>query len=120
VFCPSCGAQNQPSSRFCLQCGAALIAAPQGVVADLPRQHTPVPGQPVYARDKNAAVALILSLIIVGLGQLYNGDVKKGLLMFAGAFVGGLLTLGLVWLGLAIWAAIDAYNVASGKTPLWV
>ena len=34
------------------------------------------------------SVATILSVIIPGLGQLYNRDTKKGLIMFAAAVVG--------------------------------
>jgi TM2 domain-containing membrane protein YozV len=72
-----------------------------------------------FATGKNPAVATIMSLIIVGLGQLYNGDVKKGVIMFVCAFVTGIFTLGIAWFGIAIWSAIDAYNVAAGKSPLW-
>ena len=81
-------------------------------------------GQPAYpnkqyAVGKSPGVALILSLIIVGIGQFYNGDNKKGAIMLISAVVAGILTFGLGWFAIAIWSAFDAYNVASGKSPLW-
>lgn len=72
-----------------------------------------------FAEDKNPAVALVLSLLIVGVGQFYNGDTKKGLVMLGVAVVLGPVTAGIAWLGMAIWSAIDAYQVAVRKTPLW-
>jgi TM2 domain-containing membrane protein YozV len=72
-----------------------------------------------YVTGKNPAVGLILSLIIVGAGQFYNGDLKKGGIMLVAAIVLGALTVGVGWFAVAIWSAIDAYQVASGKSPLW-
>jgi TM2 domain-containing membrane protein YozV len=77
------------------------------------------PGQKQYAVGKSPAVALILSILIPGVGQFYNNDVKKGAIMLGAAIVGGAITLGVAWLGILIWSAIDAYQVASGKSPLW-
>jgi TM2 domain-containing membrane protein YozV len=84
-----------------------------------PGYSPPVPGEKQYATGKSPGVALLLSLLIVGLGQFYNGDVKKGLLMLVSAVILGLFTFGVAWLGIACWAAVDAYQVASGKAPLW-
>jgi hypothetical protein len=39
--------------------------------------------------------------------------------MLAIAVVAGALTIGLGWLAAMIWSAIDAYQVASRKSPLW-
>jgi TM2 domain-containing membrane protein YozV len=69
-----------------------------------------------HATGKNPALAAFLSAIVPGLGQFYNGDVKKGWIRLAIAVVGGSATYGLVWFGAAIWSAIDAYNVARGKS----
>lgn len=63
-----------------------------------------------YVKRKEPAIALLLSLLIPGLGQIYNGDVGKGV-----AFMIGFLVL--VWVGIGIvfwiWAMIDAYQVAT-------
>jgi len=72
-----------------------------------------------YAEGKNRWVALGLSLLIVGLGQFYNGDTKKGLWMLLVAIVSGAFTFGILWFGMAIWSAIDAYLVASRKAEMW-
>ena len=62
------------------------------------------------ARPKSAGTALVLSILIVGLGQIYNGQVGKGILMF-------ILCIGLwfVFLGwiINIWSWVDAYQTAS-------
>ena len=72
-----------------------------------------------YAAGKNPTLATVLSIVVIGVGQFYNGDVKKGLVMLVGAIVGSVFTYGIAWLGVAVWSAIDAYQVASGKSALW-
>lgn len=61
-------------------------------------------------RKTSPFVALILSIIIVGLGQMVNGQLIKGLLMLAAAMVLGALTGGVA--GVVIWiiSGIDAYT----------
>jgi TM2 domain-containing membrane protein YozV len=56
-------------------------------------------------------------LLIVGLGQIYNGEVGKGLLMLIGCVV--LWTVFLGWI-INIWAIIDAYSVANRKHEAYV
>ncbi|MGH7334656.1 MAG: zinc ribbon domain-containing protein [Candidatus Rokuibacteriota bacterium] len=127
MFCSRCGTQNDDSARFCQKCGAATTAAAS------PPTPAPAPPDPRirggnvpvaaggkrYAEGKNPTIAVVLSLVLAGVGQFYNGDVKKGLVMLAVAIVGGVFTYGLVYVGVAIWSALDAYKVASGKAPLW-
>jgi len=141
MHCDNCGNQISSGARFCVACGKELPAGPPQLVGNqqalaptplstlAPR---PVSAQispqaqlgrrspaSVYAYRKTPALALILSLVIVGLGQFYNGDVKKGVMMLLGAVVGGLLSFSLFWWVFAIWSAIDAYRVASRAIPLW-
>ena len=129
MFCSSCGSANDDSARFCHKCGAAVGGA-GGVTPPAPpaSDFTTMRGGPAststvvgkqYATGKNAVVALILSLVIVGVGQFYNGDMKKGGIMLGAAVVFGAVTAGFGWLAIAIWSAVDAYQVASGKSPLW-
>ncbi len=68
---------------------------------------------------KKPVVAVLLSVLIVGLGQFYNGDIKKGAVMLAVAILGGVATAGLAWLGAAVWSVVDAYQVAAGKWGRW-
>jgi TM2 domain-containing membrane protein YozV len=71
------------------------------------------------ATGKNPILAAVLSAVIVGVGQFYNGDFKKGAAMLAGAVILGALTAGVLWLALAIWSAVDAYQVANGTGKIW-
>jgi TM2 domain-containing membrane protein YozV len=59
--------------------------------------------------DKSPGVALLLSLLFVGAGQLYNGDVGKGILMFFGCVLMWMVLLGWIF---NIWSMIDAYSRA--------
>jgi TM2 domain-containing membrane protein YozV len=72
-----------------------------------------------HPTGKNPVVAAILSAVIVGVGQFYNGDTKKGVAMLVGAVILGAATAGVLWLALAIWSAFDAYRVASGTGKMW-
>ncbi len=62
------------------------------------------------ARPKSAGTALVLSILIVGLGQLYNGQVGKGILMFFLCIALWFVLLG--WI-INIWSWVDAYQTAS-------
>lgn len=126
MFCSRCGTQNEDSARFCQKCGATTTTAPPPLAS--PSAPDPrirggnVPaatGGKRYAEGKNPTIAVILSLVLAGVGQFYNGDAKKGMVMLAVAIVGGVFTYGLVYLAVMIWSALDAYKVASAKSPLW-
>jgi TM2 domain-containing membrane protein YozV len=70
---------------------AALLAAADGV------------------GPKSPGVALLLSLVICGAGQMYNGQVGKGILMLIGCLLAWLVFLGwVIW----IWSMVDAYTTA--------
>lgn len=123
MFCSACGASNDTGAKFCRACGVALTGAtaapapdPVGTMRGT-GDHTPVAKR--APTGKNPVLAAVLSALIVGVGQFYNGDMKKGALMLAGAVVFGVATAGVVWLALAIWSAIDAYQVASGTGRMW-
>jgi hypothetical protein len=127
MFCPHCGTSNDDGSQFCRSCGKPLSAASVFPTHTPPSPPDTMRGYPTttvprWAENRNPVLALILSGIIVGVGQFYNGDSKKGVLMFFGAVLAGLFTswaCGVGWFGIAIWSAIDAYRVASRKAPLW-
>jgi TM2 domain-containing membrane protein YozV len=80
------------------------------------------PGTRRFAVGKSPGLAVFLSFFIPGVGQFYCGATAKGGLMLAIYFVSWLLvavTVGVVGvLAVWIWSMIDAYNLASGKTPL--
>ena len=68
---------------------------------------------------KNAGIAAVLSFFISGLGQIYNGQILKGLVIIVVQVINGILTSILIgWIPLAIvwvWAIFDAYFVAERK-----
>jgi TM2 domain-containing membrane protein YozV len=58
---------------------------------------------------KSPGVALLLSLVICGAGQMYCGRVGKGILMLIGCIVLWFIFLGwVIW----IWSIVDAYATA--------
>lgn len=78
-----------------------------------------------YAYGKNPAAAVLLSFFLPAIGQMYNGDVKKCFAMWGGFLVASVLTaltggfLVVLGLGVWVWSMVDAYNVASRKSPIW-
>lgn len=65
---------------------------------------------------KSPGLAAVLSALWCGLGQIYNGQIGKGILFIIIQFINGLLmllligfiTTPLMW----IWGMVDAYRVA--------
>jgi TM2 domain-containing membrane protein YozV len=111
------------------QAGDAAVAAQQAPAPQAPATGAPsvtvinqvgggpaVPSALVDASDKSPGTALILSFLFVGLGQLYNGQVAKGILMFFGCVILWFMLLG--WI-INIWSMIDAYSVAKRKRLQW-
>ncbi|MBE2240406.1 MAG: hypothetical protein IAE81_21645 [Caldilineaceae bacterium] len=70
----------------------------------------------VIQPPKNPALAAVLSFLINGLGQIYNGEIGKGIIIFVVQLVNALLvfifigfiTVPAVW----IWSIYDAYKSA--------
>jgi TM2 domain-containing membrane protein YozV len=61
------------------------------------------------AANKSPGLALVLSLLICGAGQMYNGQVGKGFLMLIGCVIAWFIFLGwIIW----IWSMVDAYQTA--------
>ncbi|WP_407272977.1 hypothetical protein [Radiobacillus sp. PE A8.2] len=66
---------------------------------------------------KNAGIAAVLSFFICGLGQIYNGQVGKGILFIISYFISwllmliiiGFITTPILW----IWGIIDAHRAAT-------
>ncbi|HLJ56646.1 MAG TPA: FHA domain-containing protein [Chthonomonadaceae bacterium] len=97
--CGGCGAPAPGPSSLCDRCAAAMaaqpvyenVAAPQGMVQGSPVVYRPAaPAEPYPstlpparppAFYKNPAIAVLLSFFWTGLGQCYNGEVGKGLML---------------------------------------
>ena len=121
MFCNKCGANNEVTAKFCHGCGHAMSAAATAPPPPHPgtMRAFSAPVLTLVASGKNPVLAAVLSALIVGVGQFYNGDVKKGAIMLAGAVVLGVASAGLLWLAVAIWSAVDAYQVARGTGRMW-
>jgi TM2 domain-containing membrane protein YozV len=76
-------------------------------------------GQPqgVVNSNKSPILGAILSFLIIGLGQVYLGLTKKGIILFVLAIVSGFLMLLFVgyilWLLVWLYAIYDGYNSAN-------
>lgn len=98
-YCSNCGSKIDIRAEICPKCGV--------------RQFFPQSFQP---QAKSPEVAAILSFLIMGLGQIYCGEVGRGILFFVvgivcaflAAFVIG-IPLTLAWW---IWNIVDAYRLA--------
>ncbi len=65
---------------------------------------------------RSPILAAVLSLIVAGLGQIYNGQIGKGVVFIVIQLINGALAAVLIgWILLPIvglWAMIDAYLTA--------
>ncbi len=73
-FCVSCGNQLRDGAAFCGKCGAGVATT---AAAPASANRTIM----VVQRQKSSGVAAVLSFLWCGLGQIYNGQIPKGLLM---------------------------------------
>jgi TM2 domain-containing membrane protein YozV len=93
-FCSDCGAEISRKAEICPKCG----------VRQMPQ-----------TSDKSPVVAAILNLIIVGLGHVYLGRVKRGVALFLLAIIIAILSAGLGWIFGMFVCAYDAYQLAQNK-----
>jgi len=113
MYCSKCGTQLPDGASFCSNCGFNLGSNPG------------YQGNPGYDRatasimvnKKNEALALILSLIIPGLGEIYVGKTTKGILLILVDIL--VAALGLLFffpfiVSLVIWiyAMYDSFTLA--------
>jgi len=114
MYCSKCGS-DIGSARFCSQCGtpqAGMIVPAPGPAAG----PGPAPQIVVVRAPKSPGVAVLLSFLLAGLGQIYNGQIGKGLLFM----IAYLCSLGLMWVLIGfiiapilwIWSMVDAYKTA--------
>lgn len=101
-YCSNCGKQIDEKAEICPECGVRQMGS-------APYQ------QPAY-EQKNPGLAAVLSALWVGIGQIYNGQIAKGLLLIVGYIISiilifvfiGMITTPIIW----IFGIYDAYNTA--------
>lgn len=87
--------------------GATIVQVTNNLAPQPTLQHVVV--ESGEAKQKSAGLALVLSILCVGLGQIYNGQVGKGILMFFLCILTWFAMLG--WI-VMLWSWIDAYRTA--------
>jgi TM2 domain-containing membrane protein YozV len=112
--CPKCQTENRQDSKFCISCGESLV-----IVTPVDQGVRRSPLTQKYAQGKNPVLAAVLCVLITGLGQVYNGDFLKGIVMFIGAVILFAPTAGIASLAMLAWSVWDAYQVAKGNQSLW-
>ncbi|SCW60055.1 DUF4339 domain-containing protein [Ancylobacter rudongensis] len=105
-----------PAGPVRAEAGATVVQVTNNITSD-PRPQQVVILDPGIAQPKSAGTALVLSILIVGLGQLYNGQIGKGLLMFFGCILLWFVLLG--WI-INIWSWIDAYKTAKAMNERYL
>ncbi len=114
MYCSKCGLEIG-DARFCPKCGTAqggIVAQATGAAAGT----APAPQVIVIKPAKSPGVAVVLSFFVAGLGQLYNGQIGKGLAFLFAYVVSavlmwvfiGFITTPILW----IWSMVDAYKTA--------
>jgi len=132
MFCPNCGKEIPDGSKFCQYCGAKLSLTGeseggqvQSVLSEEEQKKRTYEEELIRAKAQQSAkvgtkspgVAVVLSALWVGIGQIYNGQIGKGvlfiilygvsvLLIFVGI---GIVTTPILWLI----GVIDAYKTAN-------
>lgn len=110
MFCTRCGAASVDAASFCRKCGTQLSQSS----LTPPSTH---PQIVIINPAKSPGVAAVLSFFWCGLGQIYNGQIGKGILMMIFYLISclliflfiGLLTTPILW----IWGMVDAYSTAN-------
>lgn len=101
-FCQGCGKPTAQSTAMVSGTGVASAPAPQQQV--------------VVVNQKNPGIAAVLSFFWSGLGQIYNGEIGKGILLLILFVVSamliwvviGFITTPILW----VYGMIDAYKTA--------
>jgi TM2 domain-containing membrane protein YozV len=107
-YCPYCGVQIEHKYTLCPSCGK-----PQ------PQIEGVTPTQ-LHQQRKNPTIAVVLSLLITGAGQIYLGKVGRGLVFLVGTLLLSILLEGMITFeetliigaAISIVSAWDAYRIA--------
>lgn len=99
VYCKSCGEIIKEEAEICPHCGVRQRAAP-----------TP------QSQEKNPGLAAVASALVPGLGQIYNGQILKGIVIMIlmgisillAFIIIGIFTSFILW----VYAVYDAYDTA--------
>jgi TM2 domain-containing membrane protein YozV len=99
MYCPRCGYANRYDAQYCGSCSARMPREAGGAAA-----------------ARSPGLAAVLSFFWCGLGQIYNGQIFKGVAMLIVYTISwamiwliiGIITTPILW----IWGMFDAYRTA--------
>lgn len=105
-YCINCGEEIDARAEICPKCGVRVAPPPSAVQQP----------QPVITERKNEGIAAVLSFIFTGLGQIYNGQIGKGIMFIIAGAICVLLMIILIgfllYFVLWVYNIYDAYNTA--------
>jgi len=107
-FCPYCGkpTTSYRRTKFCQNCGAEI-----DLVAEIcPKCGVRIAPPPaVHVEKKSEGIAAVCSFLFTGLGQIYNGQIGKGILFL---IIGVILAFSiLILIGLILYPIFWVYNI---------
>lgn len=107
-FCANCGQAVNANQAICLGCGCPLAQTQMGN-----RMNNAQNGgqKTIQPSGKSASTAVLLTCLITGLGQMYLGQVLKGVVILLAAFVIAVATAGVGVLVIWIVAMVDASKI---------
>jgi len=98
-FCVNCGAQIDARAEICPKCGVRVAPPPP----------PSMPPQNVNVERKNEGLAAILSFLFTGLGQIYNGQIGKGIMFIILGIV--CVALFIILIGIPLYIILWVYNI---------
>lgn len=103
--CQECGQPTNEKQEICTSCGCRLMrinTTSAGGGADVIYPSNP---------PKSPGTAAFLSCLITGVGQMYLGQVKKGLAWLLGGIVLGAISAGILSVPIVIASIVDAHKI---------
>lgn len=98
MYCKNCGAEIDEKAEICPKCGVRV---------------KPIP---TSTEKKSSGIAAIASFFIPGLGQIYNGQIGKGIMFIILAIIFGILIIAIIGIVLLplfwVYNIYDAYKTA--------
>ena len=129
--CPNCGKEVDDGVKFCANCGTKVDGSQDSSTVVIPTKFCQGCGKKIdfnattcpycgftsnVTKIKEPILSLVLSLLLPGLGQIYNGEVKKGIIFIILDIV--FIALAFIIIGaflyfiLWVYGMYDAYTTA--------
>jgi TM2 domain-containing membrane protein YozV len=108
----NCGNKQENTQAFCDKCGSKAGTGGTGGASapyhSYPPQYGQYPHQVISIREKSTGTATVLSLFIVGLGQIYVGRIGRGLALLLAQILISVVGL-FVWFGASLFAGFAGF-----------